>query len=302
MTTDALLAVAELPYLVDLTLHAEHLNPEELSSGLGDGCFPSLSKLRLRAKSATIVVLVSALQKDKLNWLWLEAQDISYTDVKWDNIAELITTKASDSLQFLGLEHHIEFMHGDVQVPTPTSSNTPVQPPPASPASSLSIFGTDHVLSPRLTLKSFNKLHKLQALQVEMTIPPSFSEQDITDLSRGCPALTLLDLGGTSCFEHGIMSNLTESTFRCFQRFQNLERLVLPSAYTMDQMSPIPADAPTQQHALRSLTLGNVSAKDGAALTRHLTALFPSLENIEGAPVQDELWALARVELSRLQT
>ncbi|KAF9454303.1 hypothetical protein P691DRAFT_656514 [Macrolepiota fuliginosa MF-IS2] len=299
LTPSALSSLAQLPSLVDFAFHAEHLSAQDLSSVLAGDCFPSLSKLRVRAQSATFEVLLSVLQRDKLNWLWLEAQDASHTAIAWDDITEIIVTKASHSLQFLCLEHHVEFMQDELQVNTPTSSVASTQLPTTPPLSA--VPNVARVPLPSLSLNTFKELRTLQELRIEMTIPPDYDEQDLKNLNQGCPNLTVLDLGGTSCIENGIMPSLREQTFRCFQQFRNLKELVLPSLYRMDQITQIPGDAPKPQHTLRSLTFGRVSTEDCTALSRHLSSVFPCLERLDGAPAQDSLWASARAELLRLQ-
>lgn len=299
LTVDALLLIAHLRSLIELDLHAGHLSPEELSSNLGGNCFPSLLKLRLRAWSTTIKVILSALRDGMLKWLWIEAQDPSHTDVAWDDFSRLITTKASDSLQFLGLEHHVEFMQDDTHAHPPVSNG--LAPPPPTLVVPSAITSVPAIPPTYLTLKSFNKLHVLEHLQFEMTIPPALVEQDVWSLSQGCPDLRVLDLGGTSSFENNTMSALTQSTLQTFLQFQKLETLVLPSIYTMDPEAPIPTKALDRQHPLRSLVLGKVLDWDGPALARHLSGLFPGLVRIDGAPTQDDIWLSVRAEILRLQ-
>ncbi|KAF5362255.1 hypothetical protein D9756_002322 [Leucocoprinus leucothites] len=301
LTTAAILELARLPSLIELEFHATHLTAESIASELGEMLFPSLQNMRLHAQSSAITAIIAALPHNKLNRLWLEAQDAVHTDVDWNDILKLVSTKIPTSLNFIGLEHHVELMQDETIIDNPTINSVSQLSPTIVTAPSVSISGHRPAPSPSLSLRSFSKFHALKKVQVEMTIPPSFSKEDVQELCMGCPALEHLDLGGSSCFEPKMAAELADSNLRCFQSLQQLESLALPGIHTVNQIPSTSEERSGVPSKLRSLILTQTSFVDGSSLARHLMTFFPGLESVDGSPTQDNLWSAARAELSHFR-
>ncbi|KAJ3566051.1 hypothetical protein NP233_g7245 [Leucocoprinus birnbaumii] len=296
LTARAVLELARLPSLVELDMHVGHLTADDVIMEDKESTFPSLSSLRLRAKSTSISAILTALPQNKLIRLWLEAQDDTHTSVDWNDILGLVSTKVSTILEFVKLEHHVEIIQDDAIIDIPTNDPSS-QPSPIATVSASSVPGGNLITSPPLSLQSFNKLRALKVLELEMTIPPTFEEADLRDLCSGCPNLEILNLGGSSCFELKAATKITEPMLQCFLPLKKLTSLVLPGVYAAGQTNTFSEGA---QCNLRSLTLTQVTYGDGTSLARHLKTLFPSLETIDGSPKYDDIWNAARVELTRL--
>ncbi|KAG6868070.1 hypothetical protein C0993_007803 [Termitomyces sp. T159_Od127] len=278
LTMAALLAVLMFPNLSELEIHAGHINVNNLSVALSEKdtlSFPSLTRLRIRAHTPVLALILEEIPIDVLHTLHIEAEETAGVPATWGPVIRAISTKTSHSLQNLILEHHVEV--DDAEIESASSADT------TSPKTDTSISYSD--------LQTLGSLRRLSRFVLDTTLPSAIDDDNLTSLVKGWPELQHLDLGSAS------VSQAKSLTFRSLctlaARTPKLTSLVVAAELKGCDPTTIPADTPSQ-HALTRLTFACAPPSEYKGLAQYLHRLFPMLLEVDGLTGCEEEWSQVR--------
>jgi hypothetical protein len=285
------------PNLLDLEVHAGHIEPGEFDNIIGpqDNIpFPFLSKLHIRAKAPQIRALLRYLQPNTLRHLHIDLEDDTPSATSWAKIFELINDKAS-SLIRLRLEHHFEIPDLQVSVSADATQN-------ASYNSVVTNY--DNIYMNLATMETLRNLKHLRHFVCDVTIPFVVSDKDIAKIVSWWPDIEHIDLGLVpEADEIGFTwpMQLTTASLTFFAKHcSKLKRLVLPLALR-DLSLPIAPIDTIPVNSLRSLAIAQLTTLQPSEIATYLHKLFPYLTYLDGPRSNSiEPWIETEKVLSRL--
>ncbi|KAJ7446699.1 hypothetical protein FB451DRAFT_1291225 [Mycena latifolia] len=260
LTADTLVAISAFPRLAELDIEAGHLDIDDLAKAwplpVSDaGYFQSLQKLHVCAQAPVLELLLKIIQPGCLHTLRFEAttSSSSASPVVWSSLFDLIRANASQTLEDLTIEHHLEDIDLDT-IPT-TSTGTDIHPSAQNtrPQNNQITFDIIRLLAP---------LRNLRRLTIDMTCMPDLCDEDIEALATWWPGLTA-PLPGLSTFPAG-----------------------------NPRLSPVPSLPPSAaSNALSGATFtSSAPPPDPAAMAHYLHGLFPCLTELEGTDRHEVEW------------
>ncbi|KNZ75116.1 hypothetical protein J132_04601 [Termitomyces sp. J132] len=283
LTTDALLAISSFSNLSELEIHVGHIAGDDLSAAFAENntpLFPSLTQLHIRAHTPLLAIILDKIPIDALNALHIEAEETVGVPVAWGPVLRNISTRASNSLRDLTIEHHIEIDEMELDV----SSAYTIGP-------SLGPVKTNTQI-PFSDLQTLGSLRHLSKFVLDTTLPPAISDENLTTLIKGWPKLQYLDIGSASP-----VSQAKSLTFRslCTLAIRTPKLISLVVAPELKGCDPttIPVDTPSQ-HTLTRLTFACAPPSDSVKLAQYLHRLFPMLIEVDGLPEHEEGWSEVR--------
>jgi hypothetical protein len=273
-------AIMTFPHLSELEVHAGHVDVDDLERNHIEVQFPSLHKLRIRAKSNLVKFVLHRIQRNNLHYLHIELDDFSPSTASWNIILSLVCDQAASSLRYLQIEHHFETPEIPILSPLDMA-----QTPNALQGSIMS-FDDIHVL---------RVVKKLRHFACDVTLPPLFRDKDMANLATWWPDLEHLELGSAPQgdeAESRVTGNaqITIASLTSFAiQSPKLEKLILPLRIG-DHPLPPPPSHPRVANNLRSLTIAQLRSCKPLELAEYLRQLFPSLERFEGPCDDTQIW------------
>ncbi|TFK39830.1 hypothetical protein BDQ12DRAFT_681307 [Crucibulum laeve] len=299
---DTLKAAMQFPYLSELEMHASHFDVNELSEAFerssNSATFSSLRKLRIRAHTSIMELVLQQMQSTTLESIHLEADDATPASAEWETIFTSVCEKSRNTLHELKVEHHSE----DTDIPSDNSGTTNTSQ--TSYTTDTDPTTTKNAMSFKV-LRTLNKLTCLRRLSFDMTLPPTVCDQDIESLVYWWPELEHLDLGIPTPEDEDESpspqppSNITLASLSLFsQKLPMLRSLALPIDIEGTPHGPyLPS-----QSGLERLTLGSHATPNPAALAAYLHLIFPKLHTIDGPHDQETIYIDTQDALVRLHT
>ncbi|PPQ69818.1 hypothetical protein CVT26_014196 [Gymnopilus dilepis] len=288
LSANAFQSLLVFPDLEELEIHAGRMNVEDLDltfGGTKPTIFPSLTKLRIRAKSFLIENILPLIQSDNLHHIHIELDDASPQSTNWAQIFEHICSKAKHSLRHLALEHHLE-------IPESTGPSFP-NTTPTSQTTSPSSIAFD-------ILQALHSLKELRHFSFDSTLPLAISDADVTKLVAWWPGVEHLELGIPPCTESSNVkaARLTSASLSSLAaKGTKLRKLVLP--VILEDPLPCPDPQSPLHNSLRCLTIDQLNVSDPLKAAEYLHTLFPFLQNLEGASENTQCWSALRKALAR---
>lgn len=297
LLSTTLKSIMAFPRLLDLEIHAGHIEPDEFDSIIGIQNyipFPLLNKLHIRAKMPQIRALFRYLQPNTLRHLHIDLEDDTPSATSWAKIFESIIDKAS-SLVRLRLEHHFEIPDLQVSVSADTTQNSFYN-------SVVSNYGKLY-----MNLATMETLHNLKHLRhfvCDVTIPFIVTDKDIEKIVSWWPDIEHIDLGLVpEADETGFNwpTQLTTASLTFFAKHcPKLKRLVLPLTLCDLSLPIAPIDI-IPANSLRSLTIAQLTNSQPSENAIYLHNLFPYLTYLDGPRSGGlEPWIETEQALSRL--
>ncbi|KAG6817523.1 hypothetical protein H0H87_007491 [Tephrocybe sp. NHM501043] len=289
LTTEAMLAVASFHSLSELEIHAGHIDADKLSSAFSPKAtplFPSLTRLHIRAHTPVLANILDNIPIDALHTLRIEAEEAAGVPATWGPVFKNISTKATNSLRELRIEHHIEI--DDMELDSATSVDT-TSPSPGPHRTNTPIAFSD--------LRTLGSLRNLENFVLDTTLPPAICDEDLEDLVKGWPKLQQLDLGSVLPLRQAKPLTV-QSLSMLVAKTPHLKGLVIPLDMNGIDPTTIRADAPSSI-SLTRLTLACVPPADFAQVAHYLHRLFPVLLKVDGLPEQEDQWAVVQNSLQR---
>ncbi|KAF8817389.1 hypothetical protein BYT27DRAFT_7332722 [Phlegmacium glaucopus] len=217
--------IMTFPRLLDLEVHAGHIESDEFDDVIGPQDytpFRLLSKLHIRAKAPLIQTLFRHLQPNTLRYLHIDLEDDVPSAISWAKIFESINEKAG-SLIRLRLEHHFEIT--DLQA-SPFADATQ----DATYNSVLANYG--NLYMNLATVETLRNLKYLRHFVCDVTIPFVVNDKDIEKIVSWWPDIEYVDLGlMPEADELGFAwpTQMTTASLELFAKHcLKLKRLVLP--------------------------------------------------------------------------
>jgi hypothetical protein len=296
LTVITLTAMAALPCLSELEIHAGHIDADEFADSTAvheSPLFSALEILHIRAQAPLVAFLLQKMPSDNLRRLTIEAAQPVQPLSIWASAFSLISAKTCNSLRELTVEHHI-----DPAIEIDSNSDNIL--PQANILESRNQFTI-------ATLRPLANLPHLRRLVLETTVAPDLCDADIEELAKWWPVIEHLDLGGLlSDIECLGELRKSRASLGCLQ---DLSRLC-PTLKTLvinldinyaDASDAKPIHAPLlSRHPLRCLSIGSISAPEPLWLSRYLHGVFPSLIEVEGVPAHEEEWRMVQSILHSL--
>lgn len=285
--------VSFFPSLTDLEIHASHIEVEDLAATMASHCTPtflSLRKFHIRAHTPLIEFLLCKLQPDTLHILHIEVENSARSPISWDRIINIIRIKASQSLQELTLEHHIDI---DNLEDTQSASSSP-------------LWKSNNNLTIN-TLHPLARLPHIRRFIIDTTLPPDLCDSDIEHIAKWWPGLEHLDLGPLpvlECVGQKWQPRTTIASLAMFARYTpRLESLILPldvaSGVTLSDGELL--STVLCQSVLRRLTISSTTPPDSLSMARYLRHAFPSVVEVDGTAEHEEEWKQVRMILQEEQ-
>ncbi|KIM44696.1 hypothetical protein M413DRAFT_67066 [Hebeloma cylindrosporum] len=280
-------AIMSFPHLSELEVHAGHVDVDDLEGNYMEVQFPSLCKLRIRAKSKLVKNILHRIQRDNLRYLHIELDDLSPSTALWSSILSLVCDQAASSLLYLQIEHHFEAP--DI----PTSSLLDMANVPQGSTISTMSFDDIHILRVIKNLRHF---------ACDVTLPPLFRDKDMADLATWWPDLEHLELGSAPQGDEAESrvtgsAQITIASLASFAtQSPKLEKLILPLRIGDHPLRP-PASHPLVANKLRSLTIAQLTSCKPLELAEYLRRLFPLLEEFEGPCDDTRIWTDTKASL-----
>jgi len=288
--------IMAFPRLLELEVHAGHIEPHEFDDiiGLQDYIpFRLLSKLHLRAKAPLIQTLIHHLQPNTLRHLHIDLEDDIPSAASWAKIFESINDKAG-SLIRLRLEHHFEIPDLRASASADTIQN----------ASYNSVVANYGKLYMNLAImETLGNLKHLLHFVCDVTIPLVVSDKDIEKIVSWWPDIEHLDLGFVpEADEIGFAwpTQLTTASLALFaEHCLKLKRLVLPLKLCDLSLPNAPTDN-TPNNSLRSLAIAQLTTSQPSEIATYLHNLFPYLTYLDTPFGGPETWTETEEALCRL--
>ena len=285
-------AIMTFPHLSELEVHAGHVDVDDLERNHLEVQFPSLRKLRIRAKSNVVKNLLHRIQRNNLRYLHIELDDSSPLTASWNIILSLVCDQAASSLRYLQIEHHFETPEIPIFSPLHIA-----QTPNALQGSITSTMSFDDIRILRV-------IKKLRHFTCDVTLPPLFRDKDMADLATWWPDLEHLELGSAPQGDEAESTRnipITIASLTSFAtRSPKLEKLILPLRIG-DHPLPPPASHPPVANKLRSLTIAQLRSCKPLELAKYLRQLFPLLEGFEGPCDDTQIWTDTKAALSNIE-
>ena len=289
-------SIMAFPRLLDLEVHAGHIEPDEFDNIIGPQDyipFQLLSKLHIRAKTPQIRALFRHLQPNTLRHLHIDLQDDVPSATSWTKIFELINDKAS-SLVCLRLEHQFEIPHLQASVSTDTTQNASYNTVVANYGNLYMNLGT---------METLRNLKHLRHFVCDVTIPFVVNDKDIEKIVSWWPDIEHIDLGFVpESDEIGFAwpTQLTVASLVFFAKHcLKLERLVMPLKLC-DRSLPIKPIDLAPPNSLRSLAIAQLTTSQPLKIATYLHNLFPHLACLDGPRDGPEPWTETEETLRRL--
>lgn len=299
LTIEAFTTITNFQHLSELELHAGHFDVDVLSDALRGRSlptFPSLTKLNVRAQSHILGIFLDTLTTNTLHTLHIEAEEPTGVPTSWSPVFKMISDKATNSLQNLTIEHHIELDDLDVE-------DSSVDPPTDTP-STFHLGPKINTQIPYNDLRILASLGNLRQLVFDTTLPPDICDEELESLIKSWPELEHLNLGSIPTSTGVKFQARPPMTLRAVIALAatavNLTTLVLPADIGQIETTPISVDA-RSQHTLKRITIGGPSIPDPLKLAPLLYRLFPSLEQVEGPDEHEIDWARTQLALQALK-
>ncbi|KAJ7504293.1 hypothetical protein B0H11DRAFT_1797004 [Mycena galericulata] len=302
LTEDTLVAISVFPHLTELDIEAGHLDVDALTEAWtlpapDVGYFPALQKLHLCAQEPSVQLLLKTIHPASLRTLHIEVTTPSglESSVCWSSVFDLIGVNASQTLEDLTIEQHLDDKDLDT---IPTSPNADTHTSPHHTHSSTQpnriTFDIIRLLAP---------LRRLSKLTVDMTRIPSLCDQDIETLATWWPSLTHLDLGSLHSSQCIPSADSPRSTVACLRTLTfsmpMLKTLILPLSITDDMPLPLPCN--TASALTRAMFSSTAPPSDPSAMALYLHGLFPLLTEVEGTDRHEAEWGEVQLRLRGLQ-
>ncbi|RPD59036.1 hypothetical protein L226DRAFT_614191 [Lentinus tigrinus ALCF2SS1-7] len=255
-------AIATLPHLQSLEVHASHVQAEVFTDSLAPGvsCFPVLKELSIRTGGDLVSAILPRLPTGILTKLHLDMDQCVRGPSYMKPVFALLAQKASTSLRDLHIEDRTDLDELDV---------------PSRPEQTPHWYTLD-ILSPLARMKHLRRF---------VLRDPDMSDADLETLPKWWPALAHLDLGACDPEVHipEWKSRLTPVAYSVVAKsFPGLESLSLPA------LPPTGSGADGQQTMLRSLALGEVpnAPVDAVAMVDTILTMFPDIECLDCPTVE----------------
>jgi hypothetical protein len=298
LTLDTLSAVTSFPALLEFDVQASHFNVKDLDELFYDRIsfmFPSLQRLRIRARAPVIELFLRAIPDGSLQTLHVELDDPADTIVSWDTMFNLICIKAANTLQSLTIERHTEI--DDLGPDIIDSTNTH----PIAYNNTL----VDHIPNVQFTnLQMLAGLHQLRKFVLDISPSASIGDHELDLLLCWWPELEHLDLGSAPippCVYPSAQQSLSShSLVTIAKKTTKLTSLVLPVDITWAHdvsMTDLP-----RQLVLTRLTCGYPfpPSRTGLEVAMYLHRLFPSLQVVDGLSEHEDQWSQTQAALKLL--
>ena len=261
LAPETFVAIATLPCLQSLQVHASHLHAEAFAESVGATCFPALKELSIRTGGDFIAAVLARMPTGLLTKLHLDMDECVRGPSYMKAVFALVAQKASTSLGELHVEDRTDLDELEL---------------PSRPEESPHWYTVD-VLNPLARMKHLRRF---------VLRDPDFNDADLETLSKWWPALAHLDLGTFDPETHvpEWKARLTPAAYsavaKSFSGLESLSLHVLPSTGG--------ADADGQQMTLRSLTLGEVlnSSVDAVAMVDTVFSMFPNIDLLDCPAVE----------------
>ena len=280
LSVRTLAAIATLPHLTQLEVHAGHIDAgglADLHSANPAPFFPALQHLRIRAHAPLMELLLQSMPANCLKSLILEAERSTRPPSSWITTLELIALKGAHSLREFTMDHHM-----DIDDSNPQHNS-------------------------RFTLTTLSPLVKLPYLTrfvLDSTLLPDLCDADVGELVKRWPSIKHIDLGGLITPADYIDSIKSfckpRMTLNCLEilarHCRHLEVVVVNvdlCSTAANNKVPRPV-----QHALRRLTLGSLLPPDPVSLSNRLQNLFPSLREVDGVASHEKEWITINSKLN----
>ncbi|KAG6813837.1 hypothetical protein H0H92_006781 [Tricholoma furcatifolium] len=284
LTTDTLLAVLSFPNLVQLEIHAGHIDVDAFSIALAEkstSIFPALTQLHVRAHTPVLALILEKIPVDNLEILRIEAEEAAGVAAAWGPVFSNIKAKAANSLKSLTVEHHIEIDDTELESASSADTNGPSPGPPV----------TDNPI-PFSELQILGSLRHLTKFVFDTTLPSAICDEELATLVKGWPELQHLDLG--LAFPVSKTKSLTfRSLSTMASKMPKLGSLVMAADLEGISLEDIPIDTPSQ-HILTRITLACAPPSNLVPVVDSLRRLFPSLLEVEGLPEHEDGWSALR--------
>ncbi|KAJ7765518.1 hypothetical protein DFH07DRAFT_368136 [Mycena maculata] len=285
LTGDTLVAISTFPRLSELDIEAGHLDVGGLTTAWSApapdaGYFQSLQKLHVCGQAPLLELLLRTIHPASLRTLRIEATaSSSETAVYWNSICDLIKDNASQTLEDLTIEQHLD----DLDLDTIHDASDTTAPHPSTQTNRITFD----------IIRTFAPLRRLRKLTIDMTRIPSLSDQDIEALATWWPDLTHLDLGSLHSSECIPSAGTPRATLACLRAFASsmpmLQTLILP--LSIADVPPPSSSPSTSSSALSSATFSSSGPpSDPAAMSLYLHGLFPQLTGVEGTAQHEAAW------------
>ena len=291
LTVNTLMALTGFQHLVELELHAAHLDASDIPPTLRDtrnvSVLPSLKKLHMRAQIILLEFFLALLSTESLHTLHLEAHEPKGIPIAWNRLFTSICSTADNTLRHLTIERHIELEELDDSV----ADNIVLHP------------RKGNIQVPFDDIKILVKLSQLRSLVLDTTLPPDICDDELETLVTSWPELEHLDLGLIPTSGHFMLQARPPMTSRSLEILASKASKLVTVILTMDPSGIVRSLNSTNsipQHALTRMTLGCPSIPDQHILVSYLHRLYPSLLEIDGLPEHEELWTGVRVALKGL--
>jgi len=282
--------ISSFPHLQELEVHAGHIHSsdvEDIWENESYTRFISLRRLHVRAKSSLIENVLEFIQPDILQHLHIELDDSSPSHSSWEVIFDIISHKASSTLQHLTFEHHFEI----------PEQSLPAQSDPTISQNSVSRISSMQFES----LKKLRKVSLLRQLSCDLTLPLIVNEQDLQSVVSWWPLLDHLNLGSITGIDdpnqYTTPAKLTPAALSLFTtKLPNLRTLILPSSIDDLLLSSAESQA-TISDRLNNITIAGLETSNPQDLAKRLRTLFPALQNLEGPCDDTPTWKQLKTAL-----
>ncbi|KAJ7696569.1 hypothetical protein B0H17DRAFT_1198080 [Mycena rosella] len=301
LTGETLVAISAFPRLAELHVEAGHLDIDTLTeawpmSAPDVGCFRSLQNLRVCAQAPVLELLLKTIPP--ICTLRIEATTPSASEptVCWSRIFDLIRVNASQTLEELTIEHHLEDIDLNDTITTPgTDTHTHTSTP--STQNNRITFDIIRLLAP---------LRHLRHLTIDTTRMPDLCDEEVEALATWWPGLEHLDLGALHSSEctPGPLASSPRATLACLRAFASstpmLETLILPLSIAGVSALPSAAVSSASAKLSRATLSSPTPPPDPAALARYLHGFFPRLTDVEGTDRHEAEWGEVQLLLRGL--
>lgn len=286
LTAETLAAIATMPHLQFLAIHAsavEHADFEDAMARNTAPHFPALEELEIRASGSLLATVIEYLPEDVLSKFSAEIDRLSRDPWYLKGPFEQLARKTSKSLTELTVDDMAES----------EDLYSSLRPRTSPEWYSLSM------LTPLAALKG------LRRFALTSMLPPALVDADLEHLGKWWPLLEHLNLGtfDTDYLPPNWHVSMTPAALPAVAKFfPRLESLALPilpiELVTAAAVPPAQEAIASQQKTLRSLSIGDVpdAASCAPALVRALLDVFPSLTTLE-CPAHEVTERFAAVRL-----
>ena len=291
LTINTLMALTGFEHLVELELHAAHLDPSDISPTFhvirNPPSLPSLKKLHMRAQVILLEFFLALLSTESLCTLHLEAHEPKAMPIAWNRLFTSICGTAANTLRHLTIERHIELEEFDDSV----ADNTVLHP------------RKGNIQVPFDDIKILVKLGQLRSLVLDTTLPPDICDDELGTLVSSWTELEHLDLGLLPTLDHAMLLARPPMTSRSLDILASKASKLVTVILTIDLSGiarPFNATNSIPQRALTRMTLGCPFIPDQHMLVPYLHRLYPSLLEIDGLPEHQKFWMDVGVALKDL--